>query len=292
MKFDRATRRKLFSHGMTVLTGLSVVAILVPLAAIIYYCITLGGPVFNLDLFTQGTPPPCTTGTCPQGGINWGIQGTLVMVGIATLVSVPIGVGAAIFAVEYGGQRPIARTIGAAADILAGVPTIVVGVFVYVVILAYDPLIVQSAISGGLALSIIMLPIVTRTTEEALRAVPNSVREAALALGISRWKTSLRIVLVNAMPAVLTGVLLAFARAIGEAAPLLITDGLGNFGFKGLDQPVAAVPLQMFFFSDSPYSNYIALAWGAALFLLMLILGLSLLSRFVLNRMVRRMRGE
>lgn len=292
MKFDRATRRKLFSHGMTVLTGLSVVAILVPLAAIIYYCITLGGPVFNLDLFVKGTPPPCTTGACQQGGINWGIQGTLILVGIASLVSVPFGVGAAIFAVEYGGQRPLARTIGAAADVLAGVPTIVVGVFIYLVILAYDPLIAQSAISGGLALSIIMLPIITRTTEEALRAVPNSVREAALALGISRWKTSVRIVLVNALPGVLTGFLLAFARAMGEAAPLLITDGLGFFGFRGLTSPVAAVPLQMFLFSFSPYKNYISLAWGAALFLLMLILGLSIVSRFVLNRMVRRMRGE
>jgi phosphate transport system permease protein len=292
VKFDRATRRKLFSHGMTVLTGLTILVILIPLAAIIYYCVTLGGPVFNLALFTQGTPSPCTTGTCQQGGINWGIQGTLVLVGVASLISVPLGVGAAFFAVEYGGQRPIARVIGTAADILAGVPSIVAGVFVYLIILEYDPLIAQSAISGGLSLSIIMVPIVTRATEEALRAVPISVREAALALGISRWKTSVRIILVSALPGVLTGVLLALARATGEAAPLLITDGLGTYGYKGLDQPVAVVSLQMFLFADSPYQNWISLAWGAALFLLLLILGLSLLSRYVLNRMVRRMRGE
>lgn len=292
MKFDRAFRRKLFSHGMTVLTGLCIVAILIPLVAVIYECVVMGGPVFNAAFFTQGIPQPCTIPPCQQGGINWAIQGTIVMVGIASLIAVPIGVGAAIFAVEYGGQRRIARIIGMSADIIAGVPSIVAGCFIFAVMLLYDPYIASSAISGGLALSVIMVPIVTRTTEEALRIVPNSVREAALALGISRWKTTMRIVLVSALPGILTGVLLAVARAAGEAAPLLIVDGDGLYGFKGLNYPVNAIPLLMFTFADSPNSNWIALAWGAGLFLVLTILVLSLVSRFVLSRIARRMRGE
>ena len=228
---------------------------------------------------------------CQQGGVAPAIQGTFILIGLASLIAVPIGVGAAIFAVEYGGERAFARIIGMAADVLSGVPSIVAGVFIYSVILIYDPTLVFSTISGSLALALIMVPIVTRTTEEALRTVPNSVREAALALGISQWKTSVRIVFVSALPGVVTGVLLAVGRAAGEAAPLLIVDNsLGKC--TSINLPCAAVPLMMYTFATSPYQNWIDLAWGGALFLLVFVLGLSLVSRFVLNRMARRARGE
>ena len=216
MKFDRSARRKVFSHGMTVLTGLAIVVIMIPLVAVIYEVVSLGDSVINVALFTQGIPYPCSPQpgiTCQQGGLAVPIEGSLLLLGLASLYSVPIGIGAAIFSVEYGGERASARIVGLVADVLSGVPSIVAGAFIYALILIYEPTIVFSTLSGSLALSVLMIPIVARTCEEALRTVPNSVREAALALGISRWKTTLRIVLVSALPGIVTGVLLAIARA-------------------------------------------------------------------------------
>lgn len=296
MKFDRAARRKVFSNGMTVLTGLSIVAIMVPLVAVIYQVVSLGGPVFNVALFTQGIPYPCTPHpgvTCHQGGLVVPIEGTLLLMGLSALFSVPIGVGAAIFAVEFGGERRSARIIGLVADVLSGVPSIVVGAFVYALLVIYYPSIVFSTLSGSFALAVIMVPIVTRTCEEALRTVPNSVREAALALGISRWKVTLRIVLVSALPGIVTGILLSVARATGEAAPLLILLGNGcEHPLQGITQEGCALPLWIYEGATSPDQNLIALAWGAALLLLVLILVLSVVSRMTLDRMTRRMRGE
>jgi phosphate transport system permease protein len=295
MKFDRSVRRKLFSHGMTILSGLAIVVIFVPLAALLYEAALLGGSVLSLGFFTQSLPLPCSPHpgfTCPTGGIAPAIQGTLVLVGLASLYSVPVGIAAAIFAVEYGGERAIARVIGMVADVLSGVPSIVVGTFVYALLLTYDPTIVFSVFSGSLALGVIMVPIVTRAAEEALRTVPHSVREAALALGIARWKTSLRIVLVAALPGVLTGALLAVARAAGEAAPLVLLDGGSFRSCTSLDTQCASLPVTIFLYATSPYQNWIAVAWGAALVLIVLILGLSILSRVVLNRMARRFGGQ
>jgi len=295
MRFDRKARRKTFSLAMTVLSGIAILIIFVPLAAVIYEAADLGGADLSVGFFTQPLPLPCTPHlgvTCPKGGIAPAIQGTLILVGLASLLAVPLGVAAAIFAVEYGGERRLARIIGLVADVMSGVPSIVVGVFIYSVVLFYDPTIVYSTVSGSLALAVIMTPIVTRTSEEALRTVPNSVREAALALGISRWKTSLRIVLVTALPGVLTGILLAVARAAGEAAPLLLTDSGSFRGFLGFNQQVANLPIVIFEFAASPYQNWIALAWGAALVLIIMILAINILSRWVLDRMARRMGGE
>lgn len=297
MRFDRAARRKYFSHSMTVLTGLSIVAIMVPLCAVIYEAVVLGGSVFNVALFTQGIPYPCYSGVpgahCQQGGIIVPIEGTLLLVGLASLYSVPVGIGAAIFAVEYGGVRASARIIGLVADVLSGVPSIVAGAFVYALFLIYEPSLAFSTFTGSIALSVLMVPIVTRTCEEALRTVPNSVREAALALGISRWKTSVHIVLVAAVPGIVTGVLLAIARAAGEAAPLLLTLGNGcAHPLAGVTQEGCALPLWIFYGATSSYTNWIALAWGASLLLLLIILVLSVSSRLVLERMAKRMRGE
>jgi phosphate transport system permease protein len=296
MKFDRAARRKYFSHGMAVLTGLSIVAIMVPLVAVIYETVSLGGSVFNIALFTKGIPQPCSPVagmTCQQGGLIVPIEGSIILMALSALFSVPIGIGAAIFAVEYAGERKAARIVGLVADVLSGVPSIVAGAFIYALIIVYDPTIVFSTISGSLALAVIMVPIVTRTCEEALRTVPNSVREAALALGISRWKTTLRIVLVSALPGIVTGVLLAVARAAGEAAPLLLLLGNGcEHPLQGLDQEGCALPLFIYEGATSSAQNLVNLAWGAALLLLLLILVLSVVSRMTLDRLSRRMRGE
>jgi len=295
MNFDRAARRKYFSHGMTVLTGLSIVVIMIPLIAIIYEAASIGGSVINVAFFTQGIPYPCNSppaASCQQGGVIVPIEGTLSLLGLASLFSVPVGVGAAIFAVEYGGERASARVIGIVADVLSGVPSIVAGAFVYIVMLAYDPSIVFSTLSGSLALSVLMVPIVTRTCEEALRTVPHSVREAALALGISRWKTSVRIVFVAALPGVVTGVLLSIARAAGEAAPLLLVLGDGcPHPLQGITNEGCALPLWIFYGATNPYHNWYLLAWGCALLLLLIILILSISSRLVLERLARRMRG-
>lgn len=294
MRFERTQRRKWLSVATKILSGLAVVAVLIPLVAVIGEAVVLGGSAFSWQFFTSNPPLPCSPRsgvTCPTGGIAPAIEGTLILIALAALWSVPVGVGAAIFAVEYGDRYRAARIVGFVADVMSGIPSIVVGVFVYSMLVYYAPTIVFSTLSGSFALAVIMLPIVTRTTETAMRTVPRAVREAALALGIARWKTSLRIVFVTALPGVLTGVLLAIARAAGEAAPLLLTDGGSFRGFVGLDQQVAAMPILIFTFADSPYQNWIRLAWGAALVLILLILVLSVVSRLTLERMSRRMRG-
>jgi phosphate transport system permease protein len=292
MNFDRFHRRKIFSLAMTVLTGLTILVILVPLVALIYQAAVVGGPEFSVSFFTQGPPPlPVPGQASPEGGVWPAIQGTLILIGTASLIGVPIGLGAGIFSVEYGRARALARLVSMTSDVMAGVPSILIGIFVLTVFLTYDPTIVFSATTVSIALGILMVPIVTRGAEEALRTVPNSVREAALALGISRWKTSIRIVLVSALPGVITAILLAVARAAGESAILLILAGGTYRPFTNFNSPVIALPLLIFNFADSPYSNFVQLAWGAALLLIIMILGISVISRFSLNRLARRMRG-
>jgi phosphate transport system permease protein len=293
MKFDRHTRRKLWSHSMTVLAGLCALVALVPLASVVYQALLAGGPVLSLSFLTSNAPPPCSPvagAHCQVGGIASAIQGTLIVVGMAAAISVPIGLAAAVIAVEYRG-RFLGLVISFTADVLTGVPSIIAGVFIYALFVLYDPLIVFSFITGSLALSVIMIPIVTRTCEEALRTVPQSLREAALALGIPKWRTTLQIVLMTALPAVLTGILLSVMRAAGEAAPLLFTLFGSRLGFQGFNEPGNALPLLIYNFAESPYQNWIALAWGAALVLIAMILVASVLSRWALQRMVRRMRG-
>jgi len=291
MKFNRATRRKLFSHGMTVLTGATVVLVLIPLFWIIYESAILGASVFSLGFFTQNIPAPCSPHpgvTCSTNGVGSAIQGTVYLLLLAALWAVPVGLGAAIFAVEYGGERAIARVISMAADVLSGVPSIVAGMFIYALLIVYYPLLVFSVISGSLALGVIMLPIVMRTSEEALRTIPHSVREAALALGISRWKTSVRIILVAAMPGVLTGVLLSIARAAGEAAPLLLLDNGSLHPCMSVDTVCQSLSLTIYLGATSPSQNWVSIAWGAALILVILVLGLSIVSQLVLNRTARK----
>ncbi len=294
MSRDHLARRKLWSHIVTVLAGLTVIAVLLPLVSIIYEAFSQGASVISFSFLVSNPPLPCSNiagVTCPVGGIGPALQGTIILISIAGTISITIGIAAAVYAVEYPGKW-FGRAISFTADVLTGLPSIIAGLVIYSYLVLYYPQIVFSAISGTLALSIIMIPIVTRTCEEALRTVPQSVREAALALGIPKWRTNLQIVLVTALPGVLTGALLAVMRGAGEAAPLLFTAFGSPVPYQGLNQPIAALPLMIYEFALSPYSNWIALAWGAVLILVLLILVTSILSRLVILRMTRRMKGE
>jgi phosphate transport system permease protein len=290
-KFDRYARRKLLSRIIAVLTGLCVIAVLYPLVSIVYESFALGGAVlFQAQFLTTQAPNGCSVIACQTVGIGPAVQGTLIVVGLAAGISVPVGVLAAIFASEYR-VRGLGRAVSFTADVLTGVPSIIMGAFIYGYFVIYDPQIALSFYTGALALSAIMIPIVVRTTEEALRVVPNSVREAAMALGISKWKATLRIVLVASLPGVATGVLLAVMRAAGEAAPLLFTLGYSTLWFTSLSHPGANLPILIYTFALSEYSNQVKVAWGATLFLLILILVVNVVSRLMIHRMRVRMGG-
>lgn len=292
MKFDRFTRRKLVNHSVTALAGLTVIAVLYPLVDIIYTAFLRGGAVlFQLTFLTARNPTPCSVVSCATVGIGPDIEGTVAIVALASLISVPIGVLAAVCASEYR-TGVFGRAVSFTADVLSGVPSILMGAFVYGYLVLTYPSLVQTAYAGSLALSALMIPIVTRTTEEALRTVPNSTREAAIALGISKWKMTLRIVLTSALPGVVTGALLAVMRAAGEAAPLIIVGGgSSNLPFTTYDRPAGVLPVLIYTFANTPYSNWLDLAWGAVLFLLLAVLVVNVLSRYMIHRLAAKMTG-
>jgi phosphate transport system permease protein len=232
----------------------------------------------NLDFFTQ---PPLPVGEA-GGGVAPAILGTLEMLLVAALIGVPLGVGTAIYLSEYG-RGGLARVVSFCIDLLAGFPSIVIGVFVWAwlvrnVVGQYDGL------AGGVALALIMVPIIARTVEETLRLVPDSMREASLALGIPRWKTIMRVVLPSASAGVITAVVLSMARAGGESAALLLT-AVGNQLLNlNLTQPMAALPVLIYQYARSPYADWHVKAWGAALVLITLIAVLSFLTRWIVGR--------
>jgi phosphate transport system permease protein len=211
--------------------------------------------------------------------------GSLIMVGLASVFGTVVGVGAGVYLAEYAGGRfgPAVRFV---ADVLSGMPSVVIGLFGYALIVA--PLGTFSAIAGAFVLGVIMLPLVARTTEESLRLVPGDLREAALALGIPRWRTILSVALPTAAAGLVTGILLAVARAGGETAPLIFT-ALGNrFWHEGLLGPIAAVPLVIFQYGQSPYDSWLQQAWAASFFLLAFVLVLNIAARLLASRLVRR----
>lgn len=273
-------RRKVVGRvfqGLTVLSaGLSVGV----LFAVLGFVFVQGVSGLNLELLTQTPKPPGE----PGGGVANAVVGTLLLVALACGFSLPVGIGAGIYLAEYGRSGVMAQLIRFIADVLTGVPSIVVGLFAYTVLVI--PLGHFSALAGSFALGLIMLPTVVRATEEMLRLVPNSIREAGLALGIPGWKVTLRIVLPTALNGILTGILLAVARAAGETAPLLFT-AFGN-PFWNLDptQPMAALPLQIFVYAISPYDDWHRQAWAGALVLVCLVLVASLAARLVRGRVM------
>jgi len=247
------------------------------LALILGYTLAHGIAYLNLDLLTQSARPAGEIG----GGMRNEIIGTFLLVALASVLALPVGLMAGIFLSDFASART-ASVVRFAADILAGVPSIVVGVFAYALVVR--PMHSYSAFSGGVALAIIMIPIVARTAEESLRLVPNSMREAALALGITRWRAVMGVVIPGALTGVITGIMLAVARVAGETAPLLFTAFGSYFGFQGLFKPIGALPLLIYRYALSPYDDQIQQAWAGAFLLVMLVLGISILVRWVSRR--------
>ncbi len=271
-------RRKLFDRVMRgICLGLAL-CIMVPLFSLILYVAARGIHRFDWDFFTH-LPAPVGE---PGGGMSNAIAGSLLMVGIACLVSLPISLMAAIYLVEFGKANRFARVVRFIADVLSGVPSIVVGIFVYQIIV--KPFHHFSAFAGGVSLGLLMIPMVTRTSEELLKLVPNALREGSLALGVGRWQTTLYVILHAARNGILTGILLAVARVAGETAPLLFTALNNQFWPKGLDQPTASLTVQVFTYAISPFKDWQDQAWTGALVLLMLVFGVSLASRMMLRR--------
>jgi phosphate transport system permease protein len=267
-------RRRGVSILMVTLTCLAAAVAVVPLVVILAYLLKQGASALSLDFFTSMPKPVGETG----GGMANAIVGTLILIGIASTVGLPVGIGAGLYLAERRGTR-LANLVRFLADVLNGLPSIVMGIFAWQFLVR--PVGHFSALAGGAAIGAMMIPLVTRTTEEMVRTVPQSLREAALALGYPRWRTSLQIVLRTALGGIVTGVLVAVARVAGETAPLLFT-ALGNqFWSTKLTQPIAALPLQIFTYAISPYDDQHAQAWAGALVLITLVLVISLIARVV-----------
>jgi len=271
------SRRKLVNRLMLGLSGAAAGLSIILLALILGYTLAQGISYLNLDLITNVAKPAGELG----GGMRNEIIGTLILVALASAVALPVGLLAGVFLSDFASAR-LASTVRFAADILAGVPSIVIGVFVYAIVVR--PMHSYSALSGGVALAIIMIPIVARTAEESLRLVPNSMREAALALGITRWRAVVSVIIPGALTGIVTGVMLAVARIAGETAPLLFTAFGNYFGFDDLLRPVAAIPLSIYQYALSAYSGQNQLAWAGAFLLVILVLGISVLVRWASRR--------
>ena len=255
----------------------AVLLVLLPLVAIFGYLVYKGIGSINLAFLTQIPKSPGETG----GGMANAIAGSALILMLGSIAGVPIGIGAGIYLAEYG-QNRLGNLIRFTADVLNGVPSIVIGIVAYSLVVITEGHF--SALAGAVALAIMMIPTITRTTEEMLLLVPNTVREAAYGLGVSRWRTTLSITLRTATSGVITGVMLAFARVAGETAPLLFTV-LGNqFWNWKLDQPTAALPLQIFSYAISPYDDWHRQAWAGALILIVLIVASVSAVRFVAGR--------
>jgi phosphate transport system permease protein len=264
IELERIRTRKLkaqFFYGLIIIATVLSVSILF---IIISHIFINGFGALNLDFFTQIPKPYGEEG----GGIAPAILGTLIMLGVAALIDIPIGVATAIFIVEYG-ETKLATAVRFAVELLAELPSIVVGIFIWALVVRN--LTGYSGFAGSLALAVIMIPIIARSVEEILKLVPDTLREAALALGTPRWKVVLFIVIPTVLPGLLTSIMLAVARAAGETAPLLLTS-LGNSFFNfDLRRPMAAMPLQIYSYAIAPYDDWHKKAWGATLLLIALV---------------------
>ncbi|MCX8204404.1 MAG: phosphate ABC transporter permease PstA [Candidatus Nezhaarchaeota archaeon] len=272
---DHRKLRVLKDYTARFLIYLSLVAALIPLFSVIFEVFKRGLSVISLDFFIRPTP---TVGE-EIGGIANVIQGTLITIGLASLIGIPIGLLSGIFLSEYS-ESKFAAVVRFFNEVLNGIPSIVIGVFSYVLIVLT---IGFSVLAASFALAIIMIPIVTMTTEENLKLVPATIREAAIALGMPRWRTIIHVVLRGAKRGVATGILLAIARIAGESAPVLVTMGYWRWWFAGLDRPAANLSLNVFIFANSPFENWVALAWGSALVLIIIILGINIAVRVLMR---------
>jgi phosphate transport system permease protein len=274
---NRRVIRRLASNAMVGVMVLAVVVALLPLFFILSDLVVKGAGSLSVDFFTRMPAPAGESG----GGVAHAIVGTLIIVGTASFIGLPIGIAAGIYCAEYPGSR-LTWVTRFVADVMNGTPSIVVGVFAWAWIVATQKHF--SALAGSAALAMLMIPMVLRTTEEMIKLVPNSLREAALALGYPRWRTSLTIVVRTTLPGIVTGSLLAVARIAGETAPLLFTALGSQYMSLDLNQPMAALPLTVFTYATGPYEEWHRYAWAAALVLILVVFVLSLGARLAIGR--------
>ena len=280
----RDRRRRILSAMFVGACAVSVLVAMVPLALIVFYVITHGVQALNVAFFTE-VPRPVGE---PGGGMLNAMVGTLMLTGIASALAIPVGVISGVYMSEYAGTR-LAVAVRFAADTLNGIPSIVIGIFAYGI--AVLPFRQFSALAGGLALGIMMVPVIARTTEELLLLVPGAMREGALALGATRARAVWSVIVPAALPGIITGIMLALARVAGETAPLLFTSFNNRFFSTDLRQPVSALTVQVFTYAISPYEDWHRQAWAGALVLVSFVLICSLLARYATSR-VQRLRGQ
>jgi phosphate transport system permease protein len=262
------------------ISGLSILAtilVILPLVAILFYLVYKGASSLNLNFFTHIPAPVGEEG----GGMANAIVGSGIILALASLMGIPVGIAAGVYLAEFGRGKALGTAVRFTADVLNGVPSIVMGIAVF-------SLLVQgrhfSALAGGVALAIMMVPTITRTTEEMLATVPHAIREAALGLGVPKWRTAVSVSLRTASPGIITGCMLAFARVAGETAPLLFTAFGNQFWSLKLSEPIAALPLQIYIYAISPYDEWHRLAWAGSLVLIVLIMVSVTLVRIFANR--------
>jgi len=276
-------KRLIVNRVMNFLAGAAAGLVILPLVLVFGFLVYQGGSSLNLEFFTH-MPKPVGE---PGGGMANAIVGTLILIGLACCVGLPIGILGGLYLAEARDPR-LPWVVRFLADVLNGVPSIVIGIFAYTLVVL--PMRRFSALAGGLALGVIMIPIVLRTTEEIVRLVPASLREAGLALGLPNWKVTVRIVLVTARAGIVTGVMVAIARIAGETAPLLFTAFGNRFWHSGLDQPVAALALQVFAYAISPFDDWHRQAWAGALVLISMVFLVSLAARLATKGLQRQTR--
>lgn len=277
--------RRGLSHTIVALCAAAVLLALVPLALVMFYVVTQGITSLNLAFFTN-MPTPVGE---PGGGMGNAIMGSLIVTGLGALFAIPIGIMSGIYAAEYAGTR-LASAVRFAADTLNGVPSIVIGLFVYGI--AVLPFRQFSALAGGLALGVMMIPLIMRTTEELLLLVPPTLREGALALGATRGRAVFSVVVPAALPGILTGILLALARIAGETAPLLFTVLNNGYFSTDVTEPIATLTVQVYTYAISPYEDWHRQAWAGALVLVSIVFFCSLIARFATARLERVQRGS
>jgi phosphate transport system permease protein len=271
-------RRNIANYVVSSLAVIATIVVIAPLVAILFYLIYKGASSLNLAFFTQ-IPAPVGE---PGGGMANSIVGSGIILTLASLMGIPIGIAAGVYLAEFGRGRMLANAVRFTADVLNGVPSIVMGISIYSLVVMRQKHF--SALAGGIALAIMMVPTITRTTEEMLATVPHAIREAALGLGVPKWRTVMSISLRTASPGIITGCMLAFARVAGETAPLLFTAFGNQFWSFRLNEPIAALPLQIFVYAISPYDEWHRLAWAGALVLIVMIMVSVTLVRIFANR--------
>ena len=271
-------RRTAMNYIVGGLSILATIIVIIPLIAILFYLIYKGASSLNLAFFTHIPAPVGEAG----GGMANAIIGSGIVLALASLMGVPIGIAAGVYLAEFGQGKALGTAVRFTADVLNGVPSIVMGISIYSLIVIQQKHF--SALAGGVALGIMMIPTITRTTEEMLATVPHAIREAALGLGVPKWRTAVSVSLRTASPGIITGCMLAFARVAGETAPLLFTAFGNQFWSLKLNEPIAALPLQIYVYAISPYDEWHRLAWAGALVLIVLIMVSVTLVRIFANR--------